>query len=70
MEKVNNEVAKIINFVDPTTLIDYPTTSTSISDHLISVLTIEASNLDLTDEEKKVIEEAINTLRWGKQTNA
>lgn len=51
--------------MDPTTLIENPSTNRSISSHLSAVLKIEESGLSLNEEQRKIVENAIRVLDTG-----
>lgn len=64
-EKACGEVIKIIHEVDPSTQIDYPCSSTNISDNLESILRVRRSKFELTEAEQEKFNRAVARLRYG-----
>nr|QMP82338.1 polymerase PB1 [Coleopteran orthomyxo-related virus OKIAV179] len=64
-EKANGEVISIVNRVDPSTLLSYPISNTTISQHLISIISARAEAMNLTDEEIDLVNQAMSKLQKG-----
>ncbi|KAG5898325.1 hypothetical protein JTB14_023014 [Gonioctena quinquepunctata] len=59
-EKSHNEASKVVNFVDPTIMVDYHTTSSVISSHPSSIIKYERQGIQLTEEESKMVDDRTN----------
>lgn len=58
-EQNHHAATKIINCIDPTTLISGNSSNSRISSHLSSILKIEKGNMLLDEDERKLVEDAI-----------
>lgn len=64
-EKRNAEALKIIQTIDPTTLIRYPTSNVAINRHLMGILCTLAKDVEMTNEEATEFNNAMTYLSTG-----
>nr|AJG39096.1 PB1 [Wuhan Mothfly Virus] len=68
-ELVNSEANKIIKTVLPTTLIKYPTESSSIADNLIAAISLNGAGTEMDFECAQKLRRCIDILKNGKATD-
>uniref|UniRef100_A0AAT9JFP7 RNA-directed RNA polymerase catalytic subunit n=1 Tax=Cryptocercus meridianus orthomyxovirus 1 TaxID=3133492 RepID=A0AAT9JFP7_9ORTO len=65
-ERANSEALKLLTMADVSTLIKVPSGSHTMSSHISSSILLMSSNLNLSEDEKSIVDDALRILKEGK----